>query len=166
MRLRAGRRDFFGAGFEPLKPVRDVAGQVCTATLEPCESVPALGRHFDDVRNHSSSSGVGGTDVVVSSDSISSTPASPFSGCTKWILKHNGSRTLSAARASSRSRRRDTLRVNVALLLRLLQSGERALPSRGCVSRSTGEPSAVSRMPTAAYPEEGPDLPNPILQMV
>jgi hypothetical protein len=28
MRLRAGRRDFLGAGFQPLKTARDVAGQV------------------------------------------------------------------------------------------------------------------------------------------
>jgi len=42
-----------------------------------------LGRHFDEARNHSSSSGVGETCVVGLSDSSTRTPVSPFSGSTK-----------------------------------------------------------------------------------
>jgi len=81
-----------------------------------------LGCHFDEMRNHSSSSGVGGTRIVGLSDSSTRTPVSPFSGSTKWILHENDFGALAAARVSSRSRRRNRLRINVvswSALLRL-----------------------------------------------
>jgi hypothetical protein len=66
-----------------------------------------LGRHFEEVRNHSSSCGVGRTCIVGLSDSSTRTPVSPFSGPTKWILHENDFGALATARASSRSRRRE-----------------------------------------------------------
>jgi hypothetical protein len=45
------------------------------------------------------------------SESIRSTPVSPFSGCTSRILNTMGPRAVAIARASSRSRRRVTLRI-------------------------------------------------------
>jgi hypothetical protein len=56
-----------------------------------------LGCHFDEVRNRSSSSRVGGTRIVVSSDSSARTPVSPFSGFTKWILKEKDFLALATA---------------------------------------------------------------------
>jgi len=111
--------------------------------------------HFDEVRNHSSSSGVGGTLIMGLSDSSTSTPVSPFSGSTKWILNEiDRSLLANAARASSRSRRRDTLRINPALV-----------PARGRIQGVGDDTFAESRRLTDIwFPAPGTPFPSPNLR--
>jgi len=114
-----------------------------------------LGRHFDDVRNHSSSSRVGGTHIVGLPDSSTSTPVSPFSGSTKWILNEiERSLLASAARASSRSKRRDTPRINLALVR-----------ARGCAQgASCGKSAAFRRWKDDCCLGKGTPFPAPNLR--
>ena len=76
-----------------------------------------------------------------SSDSSTRTSVSPYSGCTKWILNEIERSLPANARASSRSRRRDTFGSNFTLLCRL-----RAATGKSAMNRQRRRSASVLRL--------------------
>jgi len=112
MRLRVGLRDFTGAGFELFKPVRNRAYQ--RRPLSRKTSRP--GGALNLARTRSISSGVGGAFVAGLPVSNTSTPVTPFAGCTSRTLISMVPGLVATIRVSSRWIRRKTSRTIVGCL--------------------------------------------------